>query len=404
MTNEIPYEIPPELERFIHKLHLRSFDKIMPHVKEQFPNATPQQVKHIIKSFVKDPRHLDQRKYYNPIFSDHPHAWMMDLLDNKGQTDDYNNKAEKESKEMTKRYPLYWFIFININTKFAAAYPLYHKTEHDIKKVIERFVSEHKCVSLTSDKESSFISDSVKNYLKSKNISQYIVLDNNHTSLSVIDSFIRHLRDMNITNEKSKYQSHHSKYRNFSTHRMNELINVYNNTIHSTTEMKPIDMENDLKKEKQYIAYCLIRKMKSKNYDIPNGHFVRLILDKDVMKKRRFKVSRECYIISGRDGKNYFIQAADKTTRSVPRHKLIDLGKDKPDKYKLADTIPEGFRIPVSIVNSSGNKTYLVSFGDDVGYKDMKVNDLRRHHPQIESKLEKDFNDKTVIRINLNHE
>ena len=58
MTNEIP----PELERFIHKLHLRSFDKIMPHVKEQFPNATPQQVKHIIKSFVKDPRHLDQRK------------------------------------------------------------------------------------------------------------------------------------------------------------------------------------------------------------------------------------------------------------------------------------------------------------------------------------------------------
>ena len=87
--------------------------------------------------------------------------------------------------------------------------------------------------------------------MKSKNISQYIVLDNNHTSLAVIDSFIRHLRDMNITNEKSKYQSHHSKYRNFSTHRMNELINIYNNTIHSTTEMKPIEMENDIKKEKQ---------------------------------------------------------------------------------------------------------------------------------------------------------
>ena len=73
MTNEIPYEIPPELERFIHKLHLRTFEKTMPHVKEQFPDVTPQQVKHIIKSFVKDPRHLDQRKYYNPIFSDHPH-------------------------------------------------------------------------------------------------------------------------------------------------------------------------------------------------------------------------------------------------------------------------------------------------------------------------------------------
>lgn len=154
--------MPTELERFIHKLHLRTFDKIMPHVKEKFPDATPQQVKDIIKSFVKDPKHLDQRKYYNPIFSDHLHAWMMDLLDNKGQTDDYNNKADNESKEMTKQYPLYWFVFININTKFACSYPLYHKTEQHIKKVIEHFISEHKCVSLTSDKESAFISDSVK--------------------------------------------------------------------------------------------------------------------------------------------------------------------------------------------------------------------------------------------------
>ena len=56
-----------ELEKFIHKLHFRTFDKIMPHVKEKFPEATPQQVKEIIKSFVKDPKHLDQRKYYNPI-------------------------------------------------------------------------------------------------------------------------------------------------------------------------------------------------------------------------------------------------------------------------------------------------------------------------------------------------
>ena len=37
MTNEIP----PELERFIHKLHLRTYEKIMPHVKEQFPDVTP---------------------------------------------------------------------------------------------------------------------------------------------------------------------------------------------------------------------------------------------------------------------------------------------------------------------------------------------------------------------------
>ena len=388
-----------DLKRFIYKLHLRTFEKIMPHVHEKFPNATEEVVKEIIKSFVKDPPKLDQRKYYNPIYSDHPHSWMMDLLDNKGQTEDYNSKADKEQKEMTKKYPLYWFIFININTKFACAYPIYSKTINSVKKVIEKFIANHKCVSLTSDKESSFISEEVSSYLKQKHISQYIVLDGNHTSMAVMDSFIRHLRDMNITTEKSKYQSHHSKYRNFSDKRMKQLIDVYNNTVHSTIQMKPIEMENDLKKEKQYIAFCLIRKMKSKNYDIPVGNFVRIILSKDLMKKRRFKVSRECYTISGRDGKNYFIQAEDKTVKSLPRHRLIDLGKTKPDKYKLAETIPGGGRLAESIINKSGSK-YLVSYGNDIGAADVRAVDLRRHHPQIESNVEKKLQN-TVIRISV---
>ena len=57
-------------------------------------------MKEIIKSFVNDPKHLNQKKYYNKIFSDHIHSWMMDLLDNSGQSPDYNNKAEKEENEM----------------------------------------------------------------------------------------------------------------------------------------------------------------------------------------------------------------------------------------------------------------------------------------------------------------
>ena len=107
-----------DLERFIHKLHYRTFNKIWPHLHEnpQFQDVTEQQVKDIIKGFVKDPpkQKLKQDKYYNKIFSDHPHAWMMDLLENTGQTPEYNNKAEVEAKEMSKQYPLYWYIFINI--------------------------------------------------------------------------------------------------------------------------------------------------------------------------------------------------------------------------------------------------------------------------------------------------
>ena len=41
-----------DLTRFIQKLHLRTFNKIMPHVKEKYPDATAEQVKEIIKSLV----------------------------------------------------------------------------------------------------------------------------------------------------------------------------------------------------------------------------------------------------------------------------------------------------------------------------------------------------------------
>ena len=115
-----------ELERFIHKLHYRTFDKIWPHVHEnpRFQGVTEQQVKDIIRNFVKDPpKHkLHQEKYFKAIYSDHPHAWMMDLLENTGQTDDYNNKANVEAKEHTKQYPNYWYIFINMCFCFFCEY------------------------------------------------------------------------------------------------------------------------------------------------------------------------------------------------------------------------------------------------------------------------------------------
>ena len=385
-----------ELTRFIHKLHYRTFDKIWPHVQEKFPQATEEQVRAVIKGFVKDPPKLKVKQYFNRIFSDHPHAWMMDLLDNSGTTPEYNNKAEVESEEMKKEYPIYWIIFINVNTRYAAAYPLYHKDTAHVIEVLRQFLSEHKCSSLTSDKESAFIAKETSTFLKQRNISQYIVLDNNHTSLAIIDSFIRHLRDRNITNEKSKYQSHHSKYRNFSTKRMKQLLDIYNNTIHSTTGLKPIDMQNDIKLERQYIAYCLIHKQKKKSHDIPTNHFVRVVLSKDIMKKRRFKVSRECYKITGREGYNYIISAADHTSTTLPRHRLIDLGSTKPDKYKLADTIPNALPSIESIISKNKTGGLLVNYANDAGAKEVRQVDLRRHHPQVMSKVEREFKTKQV--------
>ena len=51
-----------DLKQFIHKLHLRTFDKVWNHVQEKFPDATEEQVKQILKSFIRDPKNLKHQK------------------------------------------------------------------------------------------------------------------------------------------------------------------------------------------------------------------------------------------------------------------------------------------------------------------------------------------------------
>ena len=51
-----------ELEKYIHKLHYRTFDKIWSNVHEKYPDATKEEVKNIINTFIKDPPNLKNQK------------------------------------------------------------------------------------------------------------------------------------------------------------------------------------------------------------------------------------------------------------------------------------------------------------------------------------------------------
>ena len=70
-----------------------------------------------------------------------------------------------------------------------------------------------------------------------------IITEQRHSALGIIDRFIRTLRDMNIPTVKSEHQSTHEKYRDFSVKRMNKLLEIYNNTVHSSTNHTPAEMD-----------------------------------------------------------------------------------------------------------------------------------------------------------------
>ena len=323
-----------DLNKFIDKLHLRSFNKIWRHVVRNYGDeVSKEQVKRVMNKRLNDPINeiKKNKKFMNPVFSDHPYSYIMDILENK------NNEI-----------PKYWMIFINVNTRYVHAYDMRSKDKRSVKGAIERFIDhvenddEQRVYSLTGDDEGAFSSKEIVEYLKNKKVGLRIVKEQNHGALSIIDRFIRTLRDMNIPTEKTKRESNDKKYVNFSMKRMKKLIKIYNNTFHSAIGMTPKEMQNDYELEDKYIRKMLVKsydKLKMNGYLLNEGDWVRVVLEKEKIKKRRYKVSRECYKVMGKEGQMFIISAKDGTTRLLPRFQLIFIGKRKPENIKWASTI-----------------------------------------------------------------
>ena len=150
------------------------------------------------------------------------------------------------------------------------------------------------------DNEGAFSSQDVLDLLTAHNISLRIITDKRHTALSIIDRFIRTLRDMNIPTVKTQHQSDNNKYRDFSIKRMNKLLHIYNNTIHNATGYTPADMNNNEQLEK----YLLIRKIlntkdsfSKMNIKYAYAILRDLMIPEENLKEVYIKILNECDII-----------------------------------------------------------------------------------------------------------
>jgi hypothetical protein len=222
-----------------------------------------------------------------------------------------------------------------------------NKTEGEILRCLKLFWEDakHKVVSIRCDEEAGLDTKLVNDWLEANKISAKSIRDQNHTSLSVIDRFIRTLRDMNTPTEKTERTSMNRKYRDFTEKRMNKLLEIYNNTVHRATGKKPIDMDGNDKDERGYIIkklYQSERRHKIKDYNLAKGMYVKYILPRDGKKKHRYKVSPECYRIMGKDGHAYIIAARDGSTLILTRWRLIPVGDTLPHGMKLARTVNDG--------------------------------------------------------------
>jgi hypothetical protein len=85
---------------------------------------------------------------------------------------------------------------------------------------------------LESDEEEPFISSDVINYLKKDKIDYYVITEQQHQTLGIIDRFIRTMPHF----LKKTEPADNSKIKSFTQ--------TYNHTIHKETGISPIQMQN----------------------------------------------------------------------------------------------------------------------------------------------------------------
>ena len=307
-----------QINAIIDSIHFRSFNKIYNAVKRYIPTITKKEVRKVMIERKRD-KHLRRKQvkpYQIKIFSPTLNTWFMDLLDNGA-----NNT------------PRYYHIFIGTNNRYAVARALNSKDAEDVRQSLLDFILTYHPVKLTSDQEAAFMEKQNVQLLNDMHVVLQTVPDKSHSTLGIIDRFIRTIRDMNRPVDSDPKQSHDKQFKSIDLNTMNGLIDLYNNTYHSTIKCTPKEMFDNENKEKEYIFKCMDRNEKQrtiKDFQLNNGDYVRYVIARDPLKKKRYQVTNESYMIVGKEGSHYILQAKDGSIIIKPR-------------FQLAKTIPASY-------------------------------------------------------------
>ncbi len=283
----------------------------------------------------------------------------------------YYNKLEPDSfniKEQKKYYikvcsPRHTFIIdfmfcgrftyliaINVNTKKAYAYlpstiregvnggyvipKTDIKTVGSIQKMLNQLMKDDKVKHIISDQESSIVSYTIENMLKAKGITLRTYNKNIlpkemgqitgsrgvHTTLSIIDRFIRTIRDMahNITPYIKDIQPDMMAY----------ILDCYNNTPHSTfkqvlkMEITPNEMNDNKELETRYVREVLRNNMlvsHDRGFKLNERCDYKIYNENSTFEKRRTKTLPGYYKYVGEENGLYVMRNRNGQIMKVPR-------------------------------------------------------------------------------------
>ena len=140
----------------------------------------------------------------------------------------------------------YLLCAFDLFSKYAWVVPIKDKKKVSIVDAFQKILKEsnRKTNKIWVDKESEFYNNSFKKWLKDNEVEMYSI--HNKGKSAVAERFIRTLK-----NKIFKHMTAISKNVYFDV--LDDIVNKYNNTVHRTIKMKPIDVKDntyvDSKKE-----------------------------------------------------------------------------------------------------------------------------------------------------------
>ena len=310
--------------------------------------------KEFLKKVVRDKR-IKVKPVYLPIYSESGGSYQFDtFIQKKG---------------------LNFLIFININTRKAYAYPMKTKGTDDVINAMTKFFTDVKDVKvLRSDQDAAYLSNKTLDFLREKGVRYLTTEDENHNVLGIINRFMRTVRD--LANKKV-----------ISAEEMKELVNTYNTTIHTSTNVPPNEMTKEL--EKEYITKKRIETQnKTRAYDFKPGDRVRIVIEPKALTKKRSNLTSESFIVDSRSGNMFLIRAKDHSVDYYPGYKLVLCSKSIP----LAETLKDEKRGVIQTIEGYDDKRdkYKVVYEGGV-HDTIPAKNLREGDPLKLSPIERSY-------------
>jgi hypothetical protein len=353
---------------------MRDEKKVVHWVRREIPHASEEAIVSVLESLHPKDRYRmskgeHSKHYYYPIYTPFRGGYQMDLLQQSNRTDDARRK-----------YPAYFFIAINVNTRYGYAYPCKNKDTATVLGIIAQWVDEVRneapLLNISADQEGAWRSKEADDWFKNHSIVLNLIDHDRHSALGVIDRFIRTLRDMNVRTEDSKHETKERRFRDFTRAKMAKLIEIYNNSLHSGIGMTPSEMAHDAEAEKQYRIdklYEVERRHKIIDYELPANTWVRFMVPRDPMHKRRFQVSQEFVWVAKKQGNSYVCMARDGTIKRISRWRLFAYSSELPEGGDVLESWHNNYGVIGKVVggprlDTAGAVIYKVNWQTPPGF------------------------------------